>query len=481
MNKLNFEDFNIDKEILNTLEKLGYKKPTEVQEQAIPLVLEDKDIIVKSQTGSGKTAAFAIPICEKTELEHREPQALILTPTRELAIQVKEDVTNIGRFKKIRCAAIFGKQPFNVQVNELKQRVHIISGTPGRTLDHINRGTLNVNKIKYLILDEADEMLNMGFIDQVKAIIESLPKYRVTMLFSATMPAEIEALSRNYMNNPTKIEIEAESLAAERIEQVYYEIEDNKKISLLNRIIYTETPDSCIIFCSTKENVGNLKEKMKDRGFSCDAIHGGMLQNDRIDIINKFRRGEFTFLIATDVVARGIDIEDVTHVINYDIPMEKDSYVHRIGRTGRKGKKGTAITFVSPNQYRFLHEIEEYIGYSIVQRDIPLDKDVEEGKKLFKEKASIKPKLKSDKSVELNKEIMKIYINAGKKKKIRAGDIVGAITSIEGINAENIGIIDIQDNYTYIDILNGKGKVVLEALQHTPVKGKTVRVQKAKK
>ncbi len=477
----NFNEFKLSTELLKSLDKLGYENPSQVQEKVIPLALEDKDIIVKSETGSGKTAAFAIPLCEKIEIEQKKPQVLVLTPTRELAVQVKEDMSNIGRFKKIRCAAIFGKQPMNVQINELKQRIHVIVGTPGRTLDHIDKGNLNLEGIKYLIIDEADEMLNMGFIDQVEAILDKLPKNRVTMLFSATMDEEIENLCNKHMVNPIKIEIQSKKVTTEKIKQFYYEIEEDKKFNLLNKIIYTEIPESCIIFCSTKEGVNTLFQKMQSRDYSCIALHGGMEQKDRLAAIKKFKRGEFHFMIATDVAARGIHIEDITHVINYNIPMEKESYVHRIGRTGRAGSEGTAITFVNPKEYRFLSEIESYIGYSIPRRELPSKEEVEQGKELFKEKMKFKPKPKQDKSAELNREITKIYIGAGKKKKIRVGDIVGAITSIEGISMEDIGIIDIQDICSYVDIFGKKGKIVLEALQRKTIKGKKVKVQKALK
>ncbi|MTK12015.1 MAG: DEAD/DEAH box helicase [Clostridiaceae bacterium] len=481
MIELNFKSLNISEEILKSIEMLGYKYPSEVQAQVIPLALQDKDIIVKSQTGSGKTGAFAIPICEKIELEQKRVQVLVLTPTRELAIQVKEDINNIGRFKRIRSVAVFGKQPISEQTRQLKQRIHVIVGTPGRTLDHIERKNIDLSDVKYLIIDEADEMLNMGFIEQVETVINALPRDRVTMLFSATMPEEIERLCHNYMVNPIKIEINPESLTAEKIRQLYYEVENNKKFSLLNKLIYTERPDSCIIFCSTKDNVDSLVQRMQSRDYSCNKLHGGMLQKDRIDTIQKFKRGEFSFLVATDVAARGIDVENITHIINYDIPMEKESYVHRIGRTARAGKQGSAITFVTPSEYRFLRDIEDYIDLNIDKGEVPSEEAVEEGKNIFNKNDKNKKPLKVDKSDKLNKEIMKLYINAGKKKKIRAGDIVGAITSINGVTAENIGIIDIQDNFSYIDILDGKGKLVLDALQQTTIKGKNVRVQKAAK
>jgi ATP-dependent RNA helicase DeaD len=481
MNALNFQSFAISEEILNSIEKLGYENPSDVQKIVIPLALEDKDIIVKSKTGSGKTAAFAIPLCEKIEIEVRDPQVLVLTPTRELAVQVKEDFHNIGRFKRVRCTAVFGKQPMEVQKRELRQRVHVIVGTPGRTLDHIERGNIHLEGIKYLIIDEADEMLNMGFIDQVESVINSLPKNRVTMLFSATMPQAIENLCNRFMNKPTRIEIEPKETSEIQIQQFYYEIDENKKFNLLNKVIYTQIPDSCIIFCNTKDAVDTLSNKMKDKGYSCNRLHGGMEQKDRLEIMQSFKKGEFNFLIATDVAARGIDVENITHVINYDVPVEKESYVHRIGRTGRAGNRGTAITFVCAYEHRLLKDIENFTGITILKKLIPSEEEVEQGKKLYKEKTKTSPKPKNIKGDNLNSEITKVYINAGKNKKMRPGDIVGAITNIEGVSSEDIGIIDVQDNLSYVDILNGKGKIVLNELQRSTIKGKSVRVQKADK
>ncbi|WP_315118114.1 DEAD/DEAH box helicase [uncultured Clostridium sp.] len=481
MKELNFKDFHISEEISKALAKLGYEEPTKVQKEVIPEALKERDIIVKSKTGSGKTASFGIPICEKVELEKGNPQVLVLTPTRELCIQVKEDISNIGRFKKIRATAVFGKQPFSVQSRELKQRTHVVVGTPGRTLDHIERGTLQLDEIKYLIIDEGDEMLNMGFIEQVESIINKLPSSRVTMLFSATIPEELEKLCKKYMKNPITIEVTPEEVTEGNIEHILYEVQDKYKPKVLNKVIITENPDSCIIFCRTKENVDNVYNGLKNKNYPCGKIHGGMMQDERLEAMKRFKRGEFIYLVATDVAARGIDVEEVTHIINYDLPMEKESYVHRTGRTARAGKEGKAITFVTPYENRFLKDIEEYIGFSIPKREEPMEYEVDNAREAFLEKIKAAPKLKKDKSRELNKDIMKIYINAGKKKKIRPGDIVGGITSIPGITADNIGIIDIQDNISYIDILEGKGKVVLEGLKSVTIKGKVLKAERARK
>jgi len=468
MNKLTFENYKLSDEILKSLRKLGYKNPSDVQKQVIPLILKDKDIIVKSETGSGKTAAFSIPVCEKLELEEKDPQVLVLTPTRELALQIKEEISNIALYKRLRCTAIFGKQPMSLQKRELKQRVHLVVGTPEN---------LNLKKIKYFILDEADEMLNMGFIDQVEAVIKRLPKDRVTMLFSATIPDKIENLCKRYMNNPENININPENITTKTINQCYYEVEEKNKFSLLQKIIYKEVVDNSIIFCNTREKVDEILKYMKKEGFNAIALHGGMEQKDRLETMKKFKQGQFQFLVCTDVAARGIHIENISHVINYEMPYEKESYVHRIGRTGRAGKEGVAITFIEPNKVRFLKDIEDYIDKEISKREEPSLEEVNKGKKIFEE--NIKDRLKI--KVQKDKDITKIYISAGRKKKIRPGDIVGAITSIETINVDDIGIIDIQDNHSYVDILEGKGNIVLKASEDMKIKGKKVRIQRAVK
>lgn len=479
MGKTTFEDLGISEDILKALEKLGYKNPTEVQEKVIPAALGGKDIIVKSQTGSGKTAAFGVPLCAKVDIEEKNPQALVLEPTRELAVQVKEEISSIGRLKRIRCAAVYGKHPMDIQERELKQRVHIVVGTPGRTMDHIERGNLFLEDIKYIVIDEADKMLNMGFIDQVEGIIKALPVKRVTMLFSATIPEEIEKLCQKHMVEVEKIEIAHEKPTEIRIKQGYYDVDENRKFDLICKVIYSLTPESCIVFCNTKDDVDVLSGKMKSTGFSSRGLHGGMEQEDRLETMQSFKRGVFSFLIATDVAARGIDIEDISLVINYDVPVEKESYIHRIGRTGRAGKGGTAVTFVTRYEYNRFKEIQEYIGYEISNMHEPSEEEVDQGREKFKDRSSIKLKPRVDKKYKLNSDITKIHINAGKKKKVRPGDIAGTISSIEGVDPDDIGIIDVQDAYSYVDVLNGKGSLVLEQLEKLTVKGKKIKAQRA--
>ncbi|KPB04811.1 DEAD/DEAH box helicase [Bacillus sp. CHD6a] len=479
MNKT-FQQFNLGEDIVKALSSLNYIKPTKVQEEVIPKALEKMDIIVQSQTGSGKTAAFAVPLCELVHWEENKPQALVLTPTRELAAQVKDDITNIGRYKRVKATAIYGKQSFQRQKIELKQKSHIVVGTPGRVLDHLEKGTLEVNRLKYLVIDEADEMLNMGFIDQVEAIIQKLPNNRITMLFSATLPEDIKQLSDQYMTEPAFVEIKTSGLTTNRIEHVWYEVEEGEKFLFLKDITVVENPDSCIVFCATQEEVERVHHKLHRSGYRSGKLHGAMVQEDRFAVMNAFKRGEFRYLIATDVASRGIDIEDISLVINYDVPSDKERYVHRIGRTARAGKTGKAITLVSYDENYLLDEIENYIGMKILKGEF-LNKDtVTRAEHSFLEKMKSKPTKKEEKGAKLERNIMKLYFNGGKRKKIRAVDFVGTICQIDGMTPEDIGIISIQENQTYVDILNGKGPIVLKEMKNRTVKGKQLKVHEAR-
>lgn len=475
MTRTRFNDFNLSTPILDSIEQLGYTTPTEVQQSVIPVVLSGKDVIVKSRTGSGKTASFAIPLCELVEWEENKPQVLVLTPTRELALQVKEDIMNIGRYKRIKATAVFGKQPFRGQVTELKQKTHVVVGTPGRVRDHIERGTLSLEKIRYVVLDEADEMLNMGFLDQVDAILSELPKDRMTLLFSATFPEDIEQLSDRYMEAPKRIE--AGETVVSTITHSYIPVTDKTKFAILKDVLVAENPDRCMIFCRTKEHVDFVANGLRAHDYPVEAIHGGMEQNDRLDAMKAFRAGKFRILVATDVAARGIDIENITHVIQYDLPVERESYVHRTGRTGRAGAAGQAISLVTPADERRLKEIEQYHG-KLTRRQAPTEKDLMRTADAFEEKMATED-TRSSKTEQLDADIMKLFFNGGKKKKLRAVDFVGTIAKIEGVTADDIGIISIQDTLTYVDILNGKGPLVLRAMKTTKVKGKQLKVYEA--
>jgi ATP-dependent RNA helicase DeaD len=479
MSEKSFTNYNLSEEITRALAILKYDTPTEVQTEVIPLALNNQDLVVKSQTGSGKTASFAIPICDMMEWEERKPQALILTPTRELAVQVREDVTNIGRFKRIKAMAVYGKEPFSKQKEELQQKTHVVVGTPGRVMDHIDRETLVLDEIKYLIIDEADEMLNMGFIDEVEAIIKELPSDRVTMVFSATLPKDVENLCHKYMNNPVNVEIASNGVTTDTIEHLLIEGKEEDKLSLLKDVTVVENPDSCLIFCRTKEHVDTVYSELESSNYSCERLHGGLEQQDRFAVMDGFKMGNFRYLIATDVAARGIDIDNVTLVINYDVPMEKESYVHRTGRTGRAGNEGKAITFATPYEGKFVRAIERYIGFEIPKMEAPKPAEVARAKEAFEEKISGRRVVRNNKTARINQGITKLHFNGGKKKKMRAVDFVGTIAKIPGVTADDIGIITIQDQMTYVDILNGKGSLVLQAMENATIKGKKLKVSKA--
>ncbi|SHO52395.1 DEAD/DEAH box helicase [Anaerocolumna xylanovorans] len=479
MDNRSFHDFSVSEEIRKALKGLEYDIPTEVQERVIPFALEKNDLFVKAQTGSGKTAAYAIPICELIEWLENKPQALILTPTRELAVQVKEDFTNIGRFKRVKAAAIYGRHPFSMEKTELKQKTHIVVGTPGRVMDHIKRGTLILDRIKFLVIDEADRMLDMGFAEQVEFILRELPGDRVTMMFSATMPEEIKRISSSYMKDTMYIDVSEAGITTDDIKHSLYFARDEEKLALLTDVTVIEKPDSCIIFCRTKERVDRVCNQLVDRGYRCNKIHGGMEQDDRLIAMKRFKRGEFTYMVATDVAARGIDIENISLVINYDIPFDREVYVHRTGRTGRAGQSGKAITFVTPTELRYLNDIEKYIGFEIDKMTKPSKEEVSLQKSAFDEKGNAAPVIRQMKSDQLHKEIMKLRFNGGKKKKLRAANFVGVISNIEGVTAEDIGIITIQDTLTYVEILNGKGSLVLETMKNTMIGGKQLKVSKA--
>ncbi|NME82840.1 DEAD/DEAH box helicase [Clostridium sp. SM-530-WT-3G] len=479
--KNEFSKFKLSDEIMRAIEGLGYKKPSEVQGRVIPEIMLNKDLLVKSQTGSGKTAAFAIPLCEKIDWEENKPQVLVLSPTRELAVQVSDDFINIGRFKRIKCVPVFGKQPISEQARALKQKTHVVVGTPGRILDHIDRGSLDVSKIKYFVIDEADEMLNMGFIRQVEGIIRRIPKKKVTMLFSATIPQEIKELCEKYMDRPVDISIKNQKLITDNIEHNLYYVNYDSRLDFLNNILICEKPETAVIFGRTKDSVDNIFEFLKSKSYSAGKIHGGLLQKERLEVMDRFKKGEFRILVATDIAARGIDIENITHVINFELPVEKEAYVHRIGRSGRAGAKGKAISICTRKGDRYLDEIQKYIGFELPVKENPSNETIKENFKIGTEILKSAPKKKKEKSKNINADITKIYLNGGKKKKIRPGDIVGAITKVNGVSGTDIGIIDVQDNGSYVEILNGKGMFVLKALRDMTIKGKKLKAERARK
>ena len=475
-----FEKFNLDKNIIKALNNLKYEEPSKVQEEVIPRLLSEKDLIVKSKTGSGKTASFAIPLVQKVDINNNSVQGLIIAPTRELALQIKEEIQNIGRIKKVRCSAIFGKQPLKDQIAELKQRVHIVVATPGRIIDHIGRGTIDLSNIKYFIIDEADKMLHKGFVDDMESILSKLPQKSCKGMFSATIDDNINIVCDKYMKNPEMIDIKIDDIQVKKqISEYFIKVEKESRYETLKDIIYSECPNSTIIFANTRDKVDEIYKNMKKDKFLVGAIHGEMSQDKRLFIIKDFKDYKFNILVSSDITARGIHIDDVSLVINYEVPRDKENYVHRIGRTGRADKLGKAITLVSSNEEKYLTDIKEYTGNEIEEINNIDEKKVNDGKEeLNKLQKNILKNKKDNKKESINEEITRIYLNVGKKKKIRVIDIVGALSNIEGIENEDIGVIEVKDVCSYVDILNYKGSKFLENNKEITIKKKLVKVKK---
>lgn len=383
---MSFDQLGIAEAILKAVADMGFETPTEVQRLAIPPVLEKQDLIVMAKTGSGKTAAFGIPILQQLDADAPGPQALILTPTRELAVQVDSDLNALSKYQSVRTTAVYGQHSINVEIEALKKGAAIVTGTPGRVFDHIRQGVLVTKHIRFLVLDEADRMLDMGFIDQVVRIIKKLPQNRVTLLFSATMPMEVRRICQEYMKTPHTIEIASDTKTVDTIEQVYYRVEKNDKRTQLHRILTVEQPDSCMIFCNTRAAADRVQEFLTRKGYASQTLHGDIPQARRLKTIQQFRSADFHLLVATDVAARGIHVEELSLVINYDVPNEKDSYIHRIGRTGRAGNGGKAITLVTADDILSLYEIEEHIGAMIPEGELPDEASVQAAKAAASEK-----------------------------------------------------------------------------------------------
>ena len=480
MSEIKFSDMNLDQEILKAIDLLGYKKPAKVQEEVIPIILAGKDCIIKSKTGSGKTAAFAIPLCQLIDWEENKPQALVLTPTRELAVQVQEDIFNIGRFKRIKAAAVYGKSSFRNQEKELKQKTHVVVGTPGRMIDHLNRETIDVSMVKFLVIDEADEMLDMGFIEQIEEIMSFLPEDRVNILLSATFSEEIKDMCDAYLDNPEFIETEEKAGNIGTIKQTYYNVNHEDKMDVLFKLLVKENPDTGMIFCGMRVTVEEVYSFLKEKGCNCGKIHGDLEQDDRLKIMRKFKRGKFPFLVATDVAARGIDVDDISLIINYDFPRDKESYVHRIGRTGRIGKDGRALSLLTPRDDKYFKQVQRIFPEELKEGQIPSKEEIEELEAAFIKKVNLIVEEKEAKDKDLTKDIMRIHINAGKKTKMRPVDVVGTLCNIEGVDVGDIGVINILDVSTFVEILNGKGELVLDVLQTKPIKGRLRKVKEEK-
>lgn len=377
MIKTKFEELGLKDSILKSINDLNFENPSDIQEKSIPVSLQGYDIIGQAQTGTGKTLAFGAPILSNMGPKGGAIQTLILAPTRELAIQVSEELLKLCKYEKYKILPIYGGQSFDRQLAALKRGVDIVVGTPGRILDHINRRTLKLQNVKFLVLDEADEMLNMGFIEDIESILSNLNEERQTLLFSATMPRPIKNLSKNYMKPDAQhIVIAKKSMTVSKIQQSYFLVNSSNKFDSLCRILDVDNPTTTIMFCKTKKGVDELVDALHGKGYSVEGMHGDMKQSQRMNTLAKFKSGQLHFLVATDVAARGIDVEDVTHVINYDLPQDIESYVHRIGRTGRANKEGIAYSFASRKEVSFIRQIENHTKSKIVKKDIPTLADI---------------------------------------------------------------------------------------------------------
>ncbi|MGE3063498.1 MAG: DEAD/DEAH box helicase [bacterium] len=399
MEKPTFKDLGLSENAIAAIEKKGFEEPTDIQVKTIPLLLAgENDIVAQAQTGTGKTAAFGLPILDMLEPGSLAPGAIILTPTRELAIQVSEEINSLKGKKKFSVLPIYGGQSMEMQLRSLKKGVDIVVGTPGRVIDHINRRTLNLSEVKFFVLDEADEMLNMGFIEDVELILKQATSEKKTLLFSATIPERIRILSKKYLKNPKTIVIQKTQLTTDLTEQIYFEVADYDRFEALCRIIDMEKDFYGLIFCRTKVDVDNLSNKLIDRGYGAEALHGDISQYQRERVLAKFKNKRVNILVATDVAARGIDIIELSHVINYSLPQDPESYVHRIGRTGRAGKEGIAVTFITPAEYRNLVYIKHVANTEIRRGKLPAVSDI-----ILTKKERLKSELKE--IIEENKHI----------------------------------------------------------------------------
>jgi ATP-dependent RNA helicase DeaD len=374
-----FEELNLSKELRRAVREFGFEEMTPIQAKTIPLILEGRDVIGQAQTGTGKTLAFGLPILESVHSRVRKPQVIILCPTRELAIQVAEELQSVLKYKKeITILPVYGGQPIDRQIRTLNAGAHVVIGTPGRTIDHIKRGTLKLDTIRTVVLDEADEMLNMGFIDDVEEILQHVPRERQTLLFSATMPRPILNLTRKYQKDPEFIKVVHQQLTVPNVEQSYFEVREASKLDVLCRVIDMYGLKSSLVFCNMKRRVDEVVIHLEARGYPAQGLHGDMTQPQRDQAMNRFKRGRTEILVATDVAARGLDIDDIEAVFNYDLPQDEEYYVHRIGRTARAGKSGQAFSFVVGREAYKLHEIESYTSTKITRKPVPSIADIEE-------------------------------------------------------------------------------------------------------
>ncbi len=523
MTNLKFEEIGLSNELIKAVKDMGFEEATPIQSKAISKILEGKDIIGQSQTGTGKTAAFGLPCIDMVDVNNKKLQIVILSPTRELAIQICEEFRKFLKYKEdIKVLPVYGGQPIERQIVALKKGVQIVVGTPGRVMDHMKRRTLKMETVKTVVLDEADEMLDMGFREDIETILDKIPEDRQTILFSATMAKEIMELTDKYLLNPEMIKVARKELTVPNIEQTYFEIKEKTKVEATSRLIDMHCPELVVIFCNTKKRVDELVEHLQGRGYFAEGLHGDLKQIQRDIVMKKFRNRTIEILVATDVAARGIDVDDVDMVINYDLPQDEEYYVHRIGRTGRAGRSGKAFSFVVGREIYKLRDIMKYTKAKVKLGKLPSLTDIEETKtNNFIEKvknvieegrltkyiniveniinedisavdisaALLKMNLYDENIEDIdfeddlednNEKLVRLFINIGSKKRVRPKDIVGAIAGECGIPGKSIGDIDIYDDYTFLDVPKKYVKDILKGMKGKRIKKSSVKVERAK-
>ncbi|MDX9916990.1 MAG: DEAD/DEAH box helicase [Gudongella sp.] len=544
MEKLRFEEMQLSEAVKKGIKSMGFEEASPIQTQAIPVLLMNRDIIGQAQTGTGKTAAFGIPLLEMCDPEDKTLQALILCPTRELSIQVAKEIGKLGKYiKGLNILPVYGGQPIDRQIKALKAGVQIVVGTPGRVIDHINRRTLKPGKVKYMVLDEADEMFDMGFRDDIELVMNTLPEERQTIFFSATMPEEIRKFASRYQDDPVFVKVVHKELTVPKVEQAYFELKSHMKTEILSRLIDIYNPKLTIVFCNTKKKVDELTSDLQARGYFADGLHGDLKQAQRDTVMGKFRKGTIDILVATDVAARGLDVDDVDMVINYDMPQDEEYYVHRIGRTARAGRTGKAFSFVAGREIYKLKDVQKYTKTSIERRDLPTLKDIqaqytesmaqkirevldseELGKhsgiidNLLQEEynsfdiacALLKMYTEENKMLDGHEELdmvdtgkkmrtfesrdgkkdggkkqkyagrlTRLHVNLGKEHGFSPRHLLAAIFQETGLSKKLIGNIDVYDRFTFMEIDSGYTDTVIAGLDGKRIKGQKVKIERA--
>ena len=528
METVRFEEMGLSEEIQKAVRYMGFEEASLIQAKAIPAMISGIDLIGQAQTGTGKTAAFGIPLLEKVDPKLKKLQAIVLCPTRELAIQVADEIRNLSRYMHgIKVLPIYGGQDIVKQIRSLKSGTQIVIGTPGRVMDHMRRKTMKLDFVHTVVLDEADEMLNMGFREDIEFVLSGVPEERQTVLFSATMPKPIMEITKKFQNNAKVIKVTKKELTVPNIEQYYYDVKPKKKEEVLSRLLDIYSPRLSVVFCNTKKQVDLLVNALLGRGYFAAGLHGDMKQEQRDRVMQGFRTGKTEILVATDVAARGIDVDEVEAVFNYDLPQDDEYYVHRIGRTGRAGREGRAFSFVSGKEVYKLKEIQRYCKTKIYAQKVPSLNDVANTKmenilddvervieqedldmmiNAIEERVNNSEFTAMDMAAaflkiccgmtEDNKNteendwefgdtgagedgMVRLFINIGKKQRVRPGDILGAIAGESGMDGKLIGTIDMYDKYTFVEVPREYAREVLNAMKNVKIKGKTVAVEPA--